>query len=39
MVIAIVVTFLISTAVCIPVGMIIRKKTAESKIRGAESEA
>ncbi len=34
-----VVTFLISAAVCIPVGMIVRKKTAESKIKGAESEA
>ena len=34
-----VVTFLISAAVFIPVGMIVRKKTAESKIKGAESEA
>lgn len=34
-----VVTFLISGAVCIPVGMLLRKKTAESKIKGAESEA
>lgn len=34
-----VVTFLISAAVCIPVGMVVRKKTAESKIKGAESEA
>ena len=34
-----VVTFLISAAVCIPLGMLIRKKTAESKIKGAESEA
>jgi len=34
-----VVTFLISAVVCVPVGMIIRKKTAESKIKGAESEA
>ena len=33
-----VVTFLISGAVCIPVGMYLRKKTAESKIKGAESE-
>ena len=39
MIIAIVVTFLISAAVCIPVGITIRKKTAESKIKGAESEA
>ena len=30
---------LISGAVCIPVGMFIRKKTAESKISSAESEA
>ncbi len=35
----VVVTFLISAAVCIPVGVLIRKKTAESKIKGAESEA
>lgn len=35
----IVVTFLISAAVSIPVGMILRKKTAESKIKSAESEA
>ena len=34
-----VVTFLISAVVCVPTGMIIRKKTAESKIKGAESEA
>ena len=34
-----VVTFLISAAVCLPLGMVIRKKTAESKIKGAESEA
>ncbi len=34
-----VVTFLISAAICIPLGMVIRKKTAESKIKGAESEA
>ena len=34
-----VVTFLISAVVCVPVGMVIRKKTAESKIKGAESEA
>ena len=37
--IAILATFLISAAVCIPVGITIRKKTAESKIRGAENEA
>ncbi len=34
-----VVTFLISAAVFIPLGMFIRKKTAESKIKGAEGEA
>jgi len=34
-----VVTFLISAVVCLPLGMVIRKKTAESKIKGAESEA
>ncbi len=34
-----VVTFLISVAVSLPLGMVIRKKTAESKIKGAESEA
>jgi len=34
-----IVTFLISSAVMIPVGMVIRKKAAESKIAGAESEA
>ena len=34
-----VITFLISGAVCIPLGMYLRKKTAESKIKGAESEA
>ena len=39
MVIAVVVTFLISAAVFIPAGITIRKKTAESKIKGAESEA
>ena len=37
--IIVVVTFLISAVVCVPVGMVIRKKTAESKIKGAESEA
>lgn len=36
---AIVLTFLISLAVGIPVGIMIRKKTAESKIQSAESEA
>ena len=35
----IVVTFLISIAVGIPTGMVLRKKTAESKINGAESQA
>ena len=35
----IVVTFLISSAAAIPAGMVLRKKTAESKIAGAESEA
>ena len=34
-----VVTFLISGAVCIPTGMYLRKKTAESKIKSAENEA
>ena len=34
-----VVTFLISAAVFIPVGIVVRKKTAESKIKGAEQEA
>ena len=34
-----VITFLISAAVCLPLGMYLRKKTAESKIKGAESEA
>mgnify|MGYP003290354196 CR=1 FL=1 len=34
-----VITFLISGAVCITLGMYLRKKTAESKIKGAESEA
>ena len=37
--IAILATFLISAAVCIPVGITIRKRTAESKIKGAENEA
>ena len=35
----IVITFLISAAICIPVGMMFRKKIAESKIQSAESEA
>ncbi len=35
----IVVTFLVSMAVGIPTGMVVRKKTAESKIKGAKSEA
>ena len=34
-----VVTFLISAVVCVPTGVLIRKKTAESKIKGAENEA
>ena len=34
-----VITFLISAAVSIPAGMYIRKKSAESKIKGAETEA
>ena len=38
-VIIIIVTFLISTAIMIPVGMLIRKKIAESKIESAEVEA
>ena len=33
-----IITFLISAAVCIPTGILIRKKTAESKIKSAESE-
>ena len=35
----IVITFLISAVICIPLGMILRKRTAESKIQSAESEA
>ena len=35
----IVITFLISAAIMIPVGMLLRKKIAESKIQGAEKEA
>ena len=34
-----IITFLISAAVCVPTGMVLRKKTAESKIKSAESEA
>ena len=34
-----IITFLISAAIFIPVGIIIRKKSAESKIKSAESEA
>ena len=37
-VITAVVTFLISAAACVPAGMYLRKKTAESKIKGAEGE-
>ena len=39
MVLAVVATLLISAAVFIPTGITIRKKTAESKIKGAENEA
>ena len=35
----IVATFLISAAIMIPVGYILRKKIAESKIQSAENEA
>lgn len=35
----IVITFLISAAASVPVGMVLRKKTAESKIESAENEA
>ena len=38
-IVAIIVTLLISGIVFIPIGMIIRKKIAESKISGAETEA
>ena len=34
-----IITFLISAAIFIPLGIIIRKKSAESKIKGAENEA
>ena len=35
----IVATFLISAAICIPIGILLRKKIAESKIQSAENEA
>ena len=35
----VVITFLISAAIMIPVGMFLRKRIAESKIQGAENEA
>ena len=38
-ILTIVITFLISAVICIPLGMILRKRTAESKIQSAESEA
>ena len=38
-VLTIIATFVISAVICIPVGMMIRKKTAESKIQSAEDEA
>ena len=38
-IILIVATFLISTAIMIPIGFILRKKIAESKIESAENEA
>lgn len=34
-----IITFLISAAIFIPLGIVIRKKTAESKIKSAENEA
>ena len=37
--IIIVSTFLISSAIALPVGMVLRKKVAESKIESAENEA
>ena len=37
--VVIIVTFLISIAIGIPIGMAYRKKVAESKIQGAENEA
>ena len=38
-IITIIATLLISAIIFIPIGVLIRKKTAESKIQGAESEA
>ena len=35
----IVATFLVSAAICIPLGIVIRKRIAESKIHSAEAEA
>ncbi len=35
----VVITFLISAAILIPIGMVLRKRIAESKIQGAENEA
>ena len=34
-----VITFLISSAIAVPAGVLLRKKTAESKMHGAEQEA
>ncbi len=39
LVLTIVITFLISAVIFIPIGMVMRKKTAESKIKSAEDEA
>ena len=38
-IVIIVVSVLISLAIGIPVGMVLRKRVAESKIQGAENEA
>ena len=38
-IIIIIATVLISGIICVPIGIIIRKKIAESKISGAENEA
>ena len=38
-IVIIVITFLISAVIFIPIGMILRRKTAESKIQSAEKEA
>ena len=38
-IVTIIVTFLISGVIFVPIGVIIRKKIAESKISGAEAEA